>query len=88
MYFVLAQLWKYTKDTNAQNNHGTLESKSGTWIWAEKHWDKEDLMKRGVPNIIVTVTSNTEKRQAITLDGKGEDGEFVKEQQCKKTTRV
>jgi hypothetical protein len=34
------------------------------------------------------VTSDGEKRQAITLDSDGEDGEFVKEQQCKKVTRV
>ena len=33
------------------------------------------------------MTSNGEKRQAITLDSDGEDGEFVKEQQYKKATR-
>ena len=53
-----------------------------------KQWDKKDHIKRGLPEVIVTVTSDGEKRQAITLDGDGEDGEFVKEQQCKKVTRV
>ena len=87
MYLVLAQLWKYTENVDpALNNQGTLESKSGlngAWIWAEKQWDKEYFIKRGLPEVIVTVTSNGEKRQAITLDGDGEDGEFVKEPQCK-----
>ena len=92
MYLVLAQLWKYAENVNPLNNHfGTLESKSGlngTWIWAGKHWDKKDLIKRGLPDVIVTVTSNSENSQAIILDGDGEDGEFVKDQQCKKATRV
>ena len=92
MYLVLAQLWKYAENVNPLNNHfGTLESKSGlngTWIWAGKHWDKKDLIKRGLPDVIVTVTSNSENSQAIILDGEGEDGEFVKEQQCKKATGV
>ena len=85
-------LWKYTENVDpALNNQGTLESKSGlngAWIWAEKQWDKEYFIKRGLPEVIVTVTSNGEKRQAITLDSDGEDGEFVKEQQCKKATGV
>ena len=34
------------------------------------------------------MTSGNEKTQAITLDGDGEDGEFVKEQQCVKKTRI
>ena len=34
------------------------------------------------------MTSNSENSQAIILDGEGEDGEFVKEQQCKKATGV
>ena len=87
VYLVLAQLWKYAENVNPLNNHfGTLESKSGlngTWIWAGKHWDKKDLIKRGLPDVIVTVTSNSENSQAIILDGDGEDGEFVKEPQCK-----
>ena len=91
IYLVLAQLWKYTENVDpALNKQGTLESKSGlngAWIWAEKQWDKEYFIKRGLPEVIVTVTSNGEKRQAITLDSDGEDGEYVKEQQYKKATR-
>ena len=84
IYLVIAQLWKYIPDANLQNNHGTLESKSGTWIWADKHWDKD--FKRGLPEVFVTVPSNGEtSSQAITL---GDDGEFVKETQGKKATRV
>ena len=90
IYLVLAQLWKYTENDNPLNKHGTLESKSGngTWIWAEKHWETKGLIKRGLPDVILTVTSASENSQAITLDGDGGGGEFVKEQQCKKATRV
>ena len=90
-YLVLAQLWKYTGNANPLNNHGTLESKSGgltgTWIWAGKHWEKKGFIKRGLPDVIVTVTSKNENSQAITLDD-GVGGEFVNEQQCKKATRI